>query len=799
MIRNYIKIAWRNLRKNKLYSFVNIFGLTTGLVACMLIGIYVWNELTYDRFHENADRIVRVVSDLHIGEYDNQFAQTGTKVGPEFARTFPQIDAYVRTMKSSASISYESNSFEENRILYADVDFFELFSFRLAQGNSQTALDAPHKIVLSVSTAKKYFGDQNPIGQILKLNGGDLGYEVTGIVEDVPNNSQIQYDLIVSFSSLNASKTEIWSTANYVTYLLVQDANQINALGIAISEYMKKVNAEEMGFSGGDYQTFHLEPLKSVHLHSALVGLEANGNMTYIYVLSIVALLILLIACVNYINLAIAQSSSRGVEIGVRKVMGASATQLFKQFLGESALITFLSLLAALSISIVLLPIFNLITGKAFILQVFLSLPFLATAISLTILISLFAGAYPALVLSSKKLVNILKSGLRMSNSGGGLRKGLVIFQFAIAVFLVAATLIVLNQLSFIRNKELGYDRSHVLVLPVDGKTKPVYDQLKDAFRANPNVLSVTGAYEDPTSIGWGDGITADDGSGPKQLSLNATPVDLDYLKTMGMELAVGRDFVMSDFALQDTADNYANYRSTYILNETAVKELGWTPESAIGKTISRGVPGTVVGVVKDFHFASLHSDIGPLLIFLDKDMVWQMFVKVDGEQLAGTLASLEDVWKSRIAHRPFDFHFLDDDFNSLYRAEERIAKLFSMFAGIAIVLACLGLFALAAFTTVQRTKEIGIRKVLGASVSNIVALVSRQFLVWVGIAILIAIPVTWWAGRQWLMDFAYRIELSWWIFAFAGLIATLIALATVSFHAVRAARANPVESLRDE
>lgn len=799
MIRNYLKIAWRNLRKNKLYSFVNIIGLTTGLAACMLIGVYIWNELTYDRFHDHADRIVRVTSDLRIAGTERQFAQTGTKVGPEFQRTFPQVTHYVRTMKYPHSVSVEQQSFEEHNILYADADFFHIFSFPLLQGNANTVLDAPQKAVLSTSAARKYFGNTDPIGKTLRLDGGDRVYEITGIVDDAPLNSQIQYDLIISFSSLNASKTEIWSTANYITYLLLQDANQINPLAASVTDYMKKVNQGEMGIPENDYWTFHLEPLKTVHLHSPLAGLESNGNMTYIYVLSVVAILILLIACVNYTNLAVAQSASRGIEIGIRKVMGAGKPQLLNQFLGESALITSLALVLALLISLALLPLFNTITGKSFTATVFLKPQFLLSALSLTAVISLLSGVYPALILSSKKLVNILKSGLRMSHSGGGLRKGLIVFQFAIAIFLVAATLIVLNQISFIQSKNLGYDRSHVLVLPVDGKTGPVYNQLKDAFGANPNVLSVTGAYEDPTSIGWGDGIKADDGTGPKELTLNATPVDLNYLQTMGMELVAGRDFTRADFALQDTANNYANYRASYMLNEKAVLDLGWTPEEAVGKTISRGAPGTVVGVVKDFHFESLHTPIGPLLVFLDTTLVRQLFVKVKGEQLATTLAALEKDWKARVSHRPFDYHFMDEDFNALYKAEERIADLFSVFAGIAIVLACLGLFALAAFTTTQRTKEIGIRKVLGATVTNIIRLLVTDFIKLIGIAVIIASPIAWWMMNKWLEDFAYRIDIEWWMFGVAGLAAVVIALLTVSWQAVRAAVANPVESLRDE
>ncbi len=799
MIRNYFKTAWRSFRKNKLYSSVNVVGLTTGLSACLLIGLYIGNELTYDQFHVNADRIVRVTSDLSISGTRRQFAQTGSRVGPQFERTFPQVERYVRTMKDVHSVSVGQQSFEENGILYADAGFFNIFSFPLLQGNPGTVLDAPQKVVLSETTAGKYFGDTDPIGKILRLDGGERTYEITGVAADAPLNSQIQYDVIISFTSLNAAKTEIWSSANYITYLLLRDAGQIDGLGAAVSDYMKRVNQDEMSTPENDYWTFHLEPLKMVHLRSSLVGLEPNGNLTYIYVLSVVAILILLIACGNYTNLAVAQSVNRSVEIGVRQVMGAGKRQLLNQFLGESLLITTLALVLAVFVSIALLPVFNAITGKDFTAGILLAPRLLLSALLLSAIISLLAGAYPAIVLSSKKLVNILKSGVRMSHSGGGLRQGLIVFQFVIAIFLMATTLIVLNQLSYIQRKELGYDRSRVLVLPVDGQTTPVYDQLKDAFRAIPHVVSVTGAYEDPTSIGWGDLIRTDDGSGPKELTLNATPVDLDYLQTMSMELAAGRDFTRSDFGLQDTANNNANYRGTYILNEKAVRELGWTPGQAIGKTISRDAPGTVVGVVKDFHFASLHEPIGSLLVFLDTTLIRQLFVKIEGDNLPSTLAALESTWKARVAHRPFDYHFMDEDFNALYRREERMAGLFSAFSVIAIVLACLGLFALAAFATAQRTKEIGIRKVLGANVISITALFSRQFLVLVGIALLVATPLAWLAGSSWLTNFAYRIDIQWWMFVLAGLAAAVVALLTVSWQAMRAALANPVDSLRNE
>lgn len=802
MFKNYIKIALRNIRKNKLYSSINIIGLTIGMAGCLLIGIYVWNELTYDNFHKNGDRIARVTMDYRYSGSSTKTAVTGTKVGPEFKRTFPQVKSYVRTMKYPLSLANGTKAFDEKNVLYADADFFNIFSFQLLRGSTSAVLDAPQKMVLTEKAAKRYFGNEDPIGKTLRINGGTKDYEITGIAADAPLNSQIQYDVIVSFSSTSAFKTEKWSEANYVTYLLLNKADDIKTLDAAIQPFMKTVNKQEMRIeeSSNDYKTFHLEPLQAVHLHSKMDGgLQSGGNITYIYVLSVVAILILLIACVNYTNLATAQSVSRSTEIGVRKVMGAGKSQLLKQFLGESFVITFIGLLLAVLVSIVLLPMFNNITGKEFSASLFTAPSFIIIAIVLCCAISLIAGAYPAFVLSNTKLVNILKSGLRISNSGGGLRKSLITFQFVIAIFLVAATIIVVNQVSYIQNKKLGYSREQVVVLPVDYKTKATYEQLKTAMQANPNVVSVSGAYEDPTSIGWGDGISTDDGNGKKELSLNATPVDLGYLETMGMELAAGRDFVKSDFATQDTSNDYNNYRGSYILNEKAVKDLGWTNEQAIGKIIEKSSPGPVVGVVKDFHFESLHTPIGPLLVFLDTGLVTQMFVKIKAENTSSAIAGLSAIWKARVPHRPFDYHFMDEDFNAMYKAEERTAKLFTLFAGLAIALACLGLFALAAFTTIQRTKEIGIRKILGANVGSITLLIAKQFLSLVGIAILIATPLAWWAGNTWIQDFAYRANISWWIFAVAGLLAVMIALTTVSYHAIRAAMANPVKSLRTE
>jgi putative ABC transport system permease protein len=798
MFKNYLKVALRSIRKNKLYSFVNIIGLTTGIAACILIGLFIWNELSYDNFNSNAGRIARVTMEYGGGGTVNKAAVTGTKVGPQLQRTFPQIEAFTRTIKAPRSVANGTKVFNEKNILYADSAFFRMFSFRLLRGNMASVLASPNTIVLTKSTAKKYFGDADPVGKTLRFNDVQ-DYEITGVTEDVPLNSQVQFDMVASFTSLGVSKTEIWFTANYVTYLLLHDAGQLTGLQQQLNPYMQKVTRDELHMEGNDYLTYNLEPLLQVHLHSSLDGLEPNGNITYIYVLGIIAVLILLIACVNYTNLATAQSVGRSTEIGVRKVLGAGKQQLLKQFLGESLIITFIALLLAILAGIALLPLFNTVTGKEFTASLLFRPVPLISLFFLGVTISLLAGSYPAFVLSNSGLAGILKSGVRVSSSGGGLRKSLIVFQFVISVFLVIATIVVLKQVSFIQHKEMGYDREQVIVLPVDSKTHSIYYPLKKAMELDAGVQSVSGAYDAPTFVQWSDGLSADNGTGSKEISIKAMPVDLDFIKTTGMQLITGRDFLISDFSLQDTADDYKNYRNTYILNEKAAKEFGWTAEQAIGKTVRKGAPGQVIAVVKDFHFESLHNPIGPMAIYLDTSMVRQIFIKVKGSNIASTLAGLEKTWKERVAWRPFDYRFLDEDFNALYKTEQRTANLFTLFSGLAIALACLGLFALAAFTTVQRTKEIGIRKILGANAGNITLLISKQFISLVLIGILIASPVAWWAGNKWLQDFAYRIDISWWVFLVASALAIIIALITVSYHAIKASLANPVKSLRTE
>jgi putative ABC transport system permease protein len=799
MFKNYFKIAWRNLKKNRLYSFVNIIGLTIGITSCILISLYIGHELSYDRFHKNADRIVRITMEYSNGGIIGRYAQTGTRVGPQLKRTFPAVTAFARTFKYPRVIKYRDKIFIEKKFLYADSAFFDIFSFKLIRGNPYTALNAPHQLVITETMAKKYFGDDEPIGKTLLVANSD-NYVVTGIVQNAPGNSQLHFDFIASFTSLDESKTEDWWTANDITYLLLNRADQILPLQEQVTLYMKTPQVrKETHVEGNDYVTYHLEPLEKVHLYSSLDGFEPNGNITYVYILGGIAILILFIACMNYTNLATAQSAGRSSEIGIRKVLGAGSGQLFIQHLGESGFLSFIALLLAIFLSIELLPMFNQLADKSLTASDLLY-PFpLLSLLLLGVIVSLLAGSYPAFVLSNAKLAGILKSGFSFTASGSGLRKSLIVLQFVISVFLIISTIIILQQLSFIQHKKLGFDIDHIVVLPVDYQMHRNYDEIKKAISLNPHVIAVAGANQNPTFVQWGDGIHVDKGAEQKNLPINCIPADLDFVKTLGMKIIAGTDFSGADMYLMDTTDNNKHYRYSFILNESAVKAIGWKPQEAIGKMVEKGLPGTVKGVVKDFHFSSLHQPIGPLLIFLDTQYVSQLFVKISGKDIAGTLNYLQTVWKERVPYRPFEYHFLDNDYQALFKVETRTSQLFSFFSTTAILLACLGLFALTAFTTVQRTKEIGIRKVLGASLLSITGLLSFDFLKLVVIASVIAFPLAWWAMHQWLEDFAYRINISWMVFVSAGLVAILIALITVSFQAIKAAMANPVKSLRTE
>lgn len=801
MFKNYIKLAFRHLLRKKVFSFINIFGLTAGLVSCILIGLYVADELSYDKFNTRADRIVRVIMEYKRGNSSaaNSFAVNGTKVGPQFKRTFPAVESYVRLNELTTIVSAGTERFSEDHFVYADSTFFHIFSFPLLKGDP-ASLNSRENILITASTAKKYFGTTDAIGKILRVNDRK-DYRVSAIVKDPPGNSQLHFDFLVNFyNGGQYIQTEHWWTANYPTYLLLTRPDQMGSLQKQITSYMKTPEVrKDVGVEGSDFLTYHLEPLTSVHLHSPYAGFEPNGNIIYVYVLILIATLILVIACFNYTNLAIAQAANRTGEIGLRKVLGAGKSQLFAQFTGESMLVTILALALAVVLSIALLPVFNDMTHKHLVSGDILQVKVLGAILLTGLVVGLLAGSYPALVLASTRLIQILRSGFRITGGHGGLRRTLIVLQFVISLFLIIMTVVIQQQMDYIRNKDLGLDRDHVVVVPISYTILGRYPAVKTAFYSIPGVQSISGSYHLPISASWGDGLDAMTEHGPVNFSITAIPSDLDYLRTMNMKLIAGSDFTNADLPASTAKLDSTQPRNRFILNETAVKKLGWTPEQAIGKIVSKGDKGIIKGVVKDFNFASMHTEIGPLMLFPDTQWVRHMLIRVGGANLASTLSQMGATWKQFVPGQTFTYHFLDEDYNKMYTAEQRTAGVFTLFSSLAIFLALLGLFGLAAISTIQRTKEIGIRKVLGANLWNISLLIARNFILLVGISILIAAPLAWIASAKWLETFAYRASLQFWIFAAAGLAVIALAFATVSYHAIRAGRMNPVESLKTE
>lgn len=792
MIRNYFKIAWRKLKKNRLYSFVNILGLTAGLASCLLIGLYLYNELTYDNFHQKADRIVRVTMEYNHGT-TTKTAVTGTKDGPQMKRMFPEVEEYVRTIKYDGILSKDGKVFQEDNILYADQPFFKVFSFHLLEGSAANALAAPDHIVITSAMAKKYFGDADAMGKTLKL--GKKDYVVSGVAANIPPNSQIHFDFVVPFDVLSVAKSEEWFSANYVTYLLLKNAGNVKPLQRQISAYMQKVSSGELKMTGKEYLTLNLEPLKNVHLHSQLAGLELNGNLTYIYILFSIALLILFIAAVNYTNLAVAQSAGRSAEISIRKVLGASTMQLFRQFIGESVFFTTLATILAVLVAYILLPQFNTMAGKSFTTDDLLNPVVLILLMILSIIISFVAGAYPSLLLSNVKIIKLLKSGFSFTGNAS-LRQSLIVFQFVISFFFIISTTVIIRQLNYIQTKDVGYNRKNVIVLPLDYTLYPQVNTLKTQMAAIPNIEQVSVANSSPVNVGWGDGITTHDG---KKVIVNAIPADENFVPMFKLKLLAGTNYTHADVLQMDTTKNGKNFKFSFIINESTAKALGWTPEEAIGKTLNKGNDGIVKAVVKDFNFKSLHDPITPLVIFLDNNNTNELFLKVTDKNIPQVLRDLAVIWKHEGIDRPFSYHFLDDDYNAIYVSEQRTAAIFKTFAILAILLGCLGLFALTAYSVLNRTKEIGIRKVLGASVSSITLMLSKNFMKLVLVAIIIASPIAWYAMNKWLQDFTYRIDIQWYLFVLAGLVTIIIAFVTVSFQSIKAAITTPVKSLRSE
>jgi putative ABC transport system permease protein len=691
-------------------------------------------------------------------------------------------------------IRYKEKMVNEKKFMYADSTFFDIFSLRLLKGNSHSALAGPHKVVVTESTAKKYFGDEDPIGKMLQVSSDTDLYQVTGLIKDCPTNSQITFDFLASFSSLGVPKdaeSTYWD-ANYVTYFLLKNEASITGLQAKLPAFMKK----EMAGQGATINMF-LEPFNKIHLYSPYDAFEPNNSIAYIYILAAVALLILIIVGSTYINLSTARSLERAREVGVRKVIGAGKYQLFWQFIGESALLCLFSVIFSLVISILLMPAFNQLTGKQLQVTSLLTLPFLLFSFLVAIGISLLAGSYPAFILVNFQPVKVLKGAFKSTGSGQWLRRSLIVFQFVISVFLIISTLSIQKQLYFIQHKKLGYDREHVLVLPMNDKMLANIDVIKEEFKSNPEVISVSRCVRSPVEGGGGYNMRSATMPEDQQINVTANPIDEDFIQTVSLQIIAGSDLTSQD--VKDATFDRDKNVYHFILNESAVKQLGWSPQEAVNKKMYMGSrAGFVRGVVKDFHFETLRDPIKPFVLF-NEVRGRELLVKLTGQHLQQTISFLESKWKNLVPDRPFEYRFLDDDYNKLYNAEIRLGKIMDLFSGIAILLACLGLFGLSSYAAQQRIKEIGIRKVLGASARTIAIALSKDFVGLAIVAIAIALPIAWWATNKWLQDFSYRTDINWSIYVAAGLVTILLSVITVAFQAIKAAMANPVKSLRTE
>lgn len=802
MLRNYIKTAVRSLRKNIGFTAINVLGLSIGLATCLLIVFYVVDELSYDKYNTKADRIYRVTVEAMLNGHGGTYATTEGPLEAALKDNFPEIEKVTRLIDNNGiavsaskfSIRKGSTNIQEKKVVYTESSLFDVFTLPMIVGDPKKSLDDPHTAVITESTAKKYFGKTDVIGQVLTINDTSL-YRITGVIKDVPLQSHFNYDFFLSFSTLPESHWKGWGYSGVHNYLLLRPGANVKNLESRIAQLEIKNSPVTAGTwtTGGNYFRTKLTPLLDIHLKSnAQLELDKGGSIQYVYIFSFIAAIILLIACVNFMNLSTARSSNRAKEVGVRKVLGSARKDLIAQFLTESTLVTLISTFIAIALAILLMPLFNQVAGKqlGFTPQ---SLMWLVPSLIIIVLVVGFlAGSYPALYLSGFQPIQVLKGKLSAGFKNSFLRSSLVVFQFGISIALIICTLVIYNQLNYIHNKNLGFDRDQVLVIKNTNVLGKQAASLKQELKQMPGVVNATMSLYQPT----GDdhmktGLFPDRQIDVKKDILSEFwSVDEDYINTMGLQLVSGRNF-SKDMA-SDTA--------AVIVNEAFAEKFG--QKDPLNKFIYRDSYGLqqfhIVGVVKDFHFESLKDKISPLVLVYSSDN-GAISVKVKTADLSGLISKIENKWKQFSPNQQFSYSFMDQDFDATYRSEQRLGALFISFSTLAIMIACLGLFGLAAYAAEQRTKEIGIRKVLGASVSGIVGMLSMDFIRLVVIALLIAAPLAWYFMNKWLQDFAYRTQFHWWILAIAGLVAILIAFATISFQSIKAALANPVRSLRSE
>ena len=800
MFRNYIQIGLRNLWKNKKFSFINIFGLATGMACSLLIFLFVTDELSYDRYHKDAVCIYRVVKDF-VNDDGSRLpdATTPPALAPSMQKQLPEVEKVTRVFPNWGRdflIKYGDKKLIEEKLYRADSSFFDVFDFPFVKGDAKSAFRDINSIVLTESTAKKYFGNENPIGKTLSVDDmGDM--MVTAVLRDLPSNSHFHFDFLISVRKFPGELDGNWGWYNFYTYAKLKPNTNIASFTKKIQDLYKRNNAQGKNI-------FYAQPLTDIHLTSHLKWeIEPNSDKLYVYVFTIIAIFIILIAAINYINLATAKASVRAKEIGVRKVAGAFRSSLINQFLTESVITCLIASLLAVVMARLLLPTVNTLTQKQ--LTVVGNPSVLVYMVLAALFIGIVAGFFPAVYLSSFKPISVLK-GLKLSERGTlSLRKALVIVQFTISIVLIIGALIISQQMHFIQSAKLGLNKDQVLLVKNTFSAPARNAFLNEASRI-PGVQKVSTADGVLGGQNWANGLRAK-GSSNEQL-VNYLNIGNDFIDALGIELKEGRSF--SAKFPSDTMTNgipggpLEQTIGSVILNETAIKDLGIS-SPAVGKQIvweedrDTTYNLTIVGVVKDFHFTSLRNQIKPFAFVNNPRRQWYLTLKLSTANIAGTLAQLETTWKKLSAERPFEYTFLDETFSKLYQSESRFQKVFICLVVLGIIIACLGLLGLATFAAQQRVKEIGIRKVLGASVASLVGLLSKDFLKLVMVALVLAVPIAWYVMNKWLQDFAYRIEIEWWVFLAAAIIALVIALATISSQAIKAAISNPVKNLRTE
>jgi putative ABC transport system permease protein len=813
MFRNYLKIAFRSLRKSKGFTALNIIGLAAGLGVCLLIVLYVTDELSYDRYNVNADRIYRVDEDLYFNNTRYESATTSKFFGPTLVASYPKIQQMVRFRNPGDMLVRKGNDHVlEHHFTFADSTIFKVFTLPMIAGDPNTALNNPHSIVIDESAARRYFNSTDVIGRTLEVDNDNTPLKITGVIRDMPEQSQFHFSFIRPLResyTFNDPGDNDWISNSYYTYILAQpgatraevqkDVDAVVNLNISPAlQEMFHTSGADLEKAGNHFRCY-IFPLTDVHLHSNKSGeLEANSNIQFVYIFSVIAVLILLIACVNFMNLSTARSANRAKEVGIRKVAGSTKGHLILQFLTESILLSLFSLVLALGIAVLLLPMFNQLAGKSLHPDVLFSGRFLPILILLVLVVGCLAGSYPAFYLSSFKPIHVLKGKMAAGFKSSWLRNSLVVFQFFISIGLIVSTLVIYRQLHYIRNKEVGFNRDQVLVIHDTWSLGRVgTTNLRKNLLTLAGVTDATVTPDIPTVDGqyWQQGWFPDASLDARKAILMTTlRVDDHYIPTLGMQMIKGRNFDLAQFPTDSTA---------ILLNEAAVGMLGVKdPLNLILYNHDdqfKLLTYHVVGVVKDFNYNSMHDKIHPLLMVFNRYNWSSMAVRFHTNDAFSLVRQVESKFHAAKQGLPFSYTFMDDDFDKLYHAEQQTGQVFITFAVFAILIACLGLFGLVTYAAEQRTKEIGIRKVLGARVSGIVGLLSKDFTILVGIAALIAFPVAWWAMYKWLETFAYRTEISWWIFLVAGAVAFAIALLTVSIQTVRAALANPIKSLRSE